>query len=289
MRRAALAACALFALMTGPAAAGRLRTFDLPGQSAICGAASADDGTVVGNSLPALGSGDAPVNFIYAQGAFTVLSLPFTTGFTAVSGVNRAGKFVGTNTVFGKNFSETITGFAVKNGVLRLVHIPGAAEVTVRGISDGDVIVGSYQTSSSAPTLGFIKRGNIVTTLNDGSGEVLPAASDSDGTRVVGTSMPAGDINSWLWQGGKFTPIAVPGALATFARGINRAGTVSGTYLTGSATAPVNHGFLLNGGTFSYYDVPGATGTEFSGINARGEATGCYSDSAGTHGLIYKP
>jgi hypothetical protein len=240
----------------------------------------------VGNSL----NTHPVVNFLYQNGSFTTLSPNFAGGFTAVTGINRAHAVVGTNETFGPNFTVAITGFALRDENRRIVRVPGAVTISAVNINNEGTIVGAYQTDVNGPTLGYIKHGTAITTLNDGSFHVQPAGIDPTGTMVVGTSvLPGGGFAAWLYQQGKFTPLSVPGAVATFASGINRAGTISGTYVTGSLSAPVSHGYFYKGGRYSTYDVPGASDTRLSGINAHGAVTGCYTDYAGTHGLIYTP
>jgi hypothetical protein len=286
MFRIATAACGAWLILAHPVTAGTLVGFDMPGQTAICGAAIADDGTVAGNSL----NTNPVANFLYQNGSFTTVSPNFARGFTAVTGINRSHALVGTNEIFGRNFTVTISGFTLRDEDQHSVHVPGAVTLSAVNINNDGTIVGAYQTDVNGPTLGYIKHGASITILNDGSGNVGPAGIDPTGTRVVGTSIAqSGAFAAWLWEAGHFMPISVPGAVATFASGINRAGTMSGTYLTGSLAAPVSHGYFYKGGRYVTYDVPGAAGTQLSGINAHGAVTGCYTDNAGTHGLIYTP
>lgn len=55
-------------------------------------------------------------------------------------------------------------------------------------------------------------------------------------------------------KGGVFTPIDYPGAVFTFAGGINNAGEIGGWYLDSSFNF---HGFLLQSGNFTTFDYPG--------------------------------
>ena len=87
-----------------------------------------------------------------------------------------------------------------------------------------------------------------------------------------------------------FTSIDVPGALGTFAYGINPAGAVTGTYFT---TGVLFHGFLrAANGTIATFDAPGAgtgsvQGTFAFGINLAGAITGYYIDASNVnHGFV---
>jgi hypothetical protein len=269
------------------ATAGSLKSFDLPSHGAICGAAIADDGAVVGNTTDLT---NPVVNFVYQGGSFTLLSPVVPAGLVDVTGINRSHTITGFDAVISNNFVISNTAFTLIGDSTSVLSILGAPSVTAAGINNAGVLVGSYQaTAGSGPTLGFVKRGNHVTTLDDGSGDVLPAGIDPAGTHVVGSSLRDGTFSGWLYSGGQFVPINFPGAIGTLVHGINRVGTISGTYFTGTASALVSHGLLDQNGVLTSYDVPGASSTELTGINMHDEVTGCYTDTAGTHGLIYKP
>jgi hypothetical protein len=70
---------------------------------------------------------------------------------------------------------------------------------------------------------------------------------------------------------GSFTPIDYPGAVATYAWGINPAGDIVGGYRDVSQN---RHGYLLSDGTFTSFDYPGAAWTEAWGISPRGDIVG---------------
>ncbi len=287
MIRFRAAACAAVLACSQPAWGARLSSFDLPG-FAVCGAAIADDGAVAGNLI-----GHAPAaSFIYQDGVFTLVPLSDAHGQTMVTGINRAHVLAGSNTVFGRDFSTRASGFLVYGAGSRAVRvdvpIPGAVSSTVTAITNDGTIAGSFQTAANGATLGYVRHGDKMTVLNDGSAMVTPSAIDPTGNRLAGTSLNGG-IVSWAYQDGRFTPVRVPGALVTFANGINRAGAVSGTYLTGSPGAPVRHGFVMSSGKYISFDAPHASATIFAGINAHGTVTGCFTDAFGTHGLIYTP
>jgi probable HAF family extracellular repeat protein len=81
-----------------------------------------------------------------------------------------------------------------------------------------------------------------------------------------------------------FTTIDVPGALATYAYGINDRNQIVGSYFDGFR----NHGYLWDEGVFTTIDVPGAQTTFAYGINARGQIVGtCDFFFSGTHGFLW--
>ena len=70
-----------------------------------------------------------------------------------------------------------------------------------------------------------------------------------------------------------FTTINYPGAVSTFAYGINPAGDIVGGYVDSSKH---EHGFVLSAGSFTSFDWPGSTWTEGWGINPQGDIVGQY-------------
>jgi|SRR2546423_1577423 probable HAF family extracellular repeat protein len=75
-----------------------------------------------------------------------------------------------------------------------------------------------------------------------------------------------------------YTTLDDPGATqGTFASGINDAGQIVGTYLTGTGV----HGFVYSGGTFTTLDDPSGIKTFATGINSAGHIVGYYTDSGG--------
>jgi uncharacterized membrane protein len=97
----------------------------------------------------------------------------------------------------------------------------------------------------------------------------------------------------WRHPDGSFTQIDFPGALMTFAKGINDQGEIAGLYivLTGQfdcshplATSITIHGFVRSPkGVFSTVDAPassGATSTGINAINEAGDVIGAYTSNA---------
>ena len=79
----------------------------------------------------------------------------------------------------------------------------------------------------------------------------------------------------------EYTVIDMPGAIATYATGID-GGNIVGRYYDGSAI----HGFSYDGTTYTTLDVPGATDTVLFGIDGS-NIVGWYSDANGNvHGFL---
>src|SRR6266542_2245758 len=92
-------------------------------------------------------------------------------------------------------------------------------------------------------------------------------------------------FHGFLYTGGTFTTIDVPGAIRTNAFGINDAGQIVGFF---QDTSGGTHGFLEIAGSFTTIDVPGAIVTAPSDINNAGQIVGYFADtSERNHGFLY--
>lgn len=87
----------------------------------------------------------------------------------------------------------------------------------------------------------------------------------------------------------RLTTIDYPGAVHTYALGINPAGDIVGAYVD---TLGREHGFALRNGQFISFDWPGSTWTDGYGINPRGDIVGQYgwieNGIKTTHGFLLK-
>lgn len=108
-----------------------------------------------------------------------------------------------------------------------------------------------------------------------GCGEGDEAAKQSGGSELEAR----GD------QSGAFTEIAVPGAAATVASGIDSAGTVVGWYHEGDSV----RGFIYRKGEFTTVDYPGAVLTQLHGIGPDGSLVGAFRMAGETHQFQGKP
>ncbi|MBV9198307.1 MAG: hypothetical protein JOY83_00955 [Alphaproteobacteria bacterium] len=121
----------------------------------------------------------------------------------------------------------------------------------------------------------------------------------NDSGVVVGNYRNCSDPNSlaclphgFVYTGGKFVTLDVPGASDTLAEGINNAGVIVGGYDNcTSVSSCASHGFIYSGGIFTTIDVPGGipAGTLIHGINNRGDIVGEYGTTfapAGFSGFV---
>jgi hypothetical protein len=112
---------------------------------------------------------------------------------------------------------------------------------------------------------------------------------------VAGSFTTSGGVTEAFLKlpGGSFHKIAVPGATATAAFGVNDNDTVVGTYTDGSGASATTHGFIwrIGGSLTTNVDDPNGIGTTtLNGINNEGDIVGFYVDSKGnTDGILAFP
>lgn len=197
--------------------------------------------------------------FGYVQTSVTSSHTPFLSlqppggWFSFAGGVNALGAVVGGYCVPPQqcNCPETMHGFSYSNGAYKTIDYPGAASTGAYGISDPGQIVGGYcdSTSTCAQSL-------------------IPTQ------------------HAFVENNGTFKELDYPGAQATQAYGINKAGTVVGIYEINN-DGP--HSFLYQNGQYKNIDFPGAVSTHASAINNKGIVAGYYEQAnAHTLGFVYQ-
>lgn len=121
------------------------------------------------------------------------------------------------------------------------------------------------------------------------AGTSTDAFGISNDGRIVGSYLSGTQRRGYLRAAnGDLTAFVFPGASATYAYGVNTAGTVVGAY---DDVDGKRHGFVRTAaGVFTTRDVPGAISTTLYGINDAGRIVGTYLDfNSFTHGLIFEP
>lgn len=95
----------------------------------------------------------------------------------------------------------------------------------------------------------------------------------------------AAESIGFVYSGGTYTTLAVPGAVYTQANSINNPGQVAGFYYGGGVEA----GFIYSGGTYTTLSVTGAEATVAFGINDSGQVVGNYIPGSGGRfeGFLY--
>jgi len=238
-------------------------------------------GQIVGyTSLPCTAASCAGiVGFLYSGGAYSTIEVPGRY-YTFLSGINDKGQIVG-STDFGD-------GFLYSNGTFSPLKIPDAYATIPQGINNAGQIVGTVYTPCTSMSVcpdpnasGFLYSGGTFSIIDATTSRPLEAAPDTRlqtfATDINDAGQIVGDIygsttgtHGFLYSGGTFSAIDVPGAQNTSVSDINNAGQIVGTFQDRTG----NHGFLYSSGTFSSFDFPCFTDTTVQGMNDAGQITG---------------
>lgn len=203
-----------------------------------------------------------------------------------------------------------------------LLKFPDAPVTNVNGINNSNVIVGSYYDSQYF-VHGFIYRAGKYTAVNFPGATMTEVLGINDYSDIVGTYQMPGTLNfhGFLLHNGVFTKINDPSAqIGTMAFGINKAGTIVGTFdneqgfiyengayrtlnapqLAGEPhqtqlnginnlgaivgqvfTGGIWRGFWINNNQIHYVEPAGSVDSQATGINGHGDVVGCHDVQAG--------
>jgi probable HAF family extracellular repeat protein len=180
--------------------------------------------------------------FLYSGGVFTSLPL------SAASGINDAGQIVGATQTIGNSQTPGEThGYLYINGTRTTIDFPGAGLTFPSSINNVGQIAGTFRYPGATGYIhGFVESNGVFTIVDE------PGFVDAylNGTIINGIN-DSGDMVGWIVKGsagcsfvyheGSFTCFSVPGALFTYAYGINNAGQIVGDYGFSVSAA---HGFI---------------------------------------------
>jgi hypothetical protein len=222
---------------------------------------------------------------------------------TQVTGLNNRGVTVGfwSNTNKGVGMDANF-GWVNVNGHFRMADFPNgspASPVTdqLLGVNDFDIAVGFYvDANGNSHGYEYNINTNSYSSIVDPNAPSasLTAAAINDLGQVAGfyTNPATGNTDGFLLSNGRLTDLAVKGASATMALGVNNLCEVVGTYTVGSGSSAVMHGFTWTARQgFTTVDDPHGIGTTtVNGVNDHGQLVGFYVDSAGnTDGFLATP
>jgi uncharacterized membrane protein len=266
-----------------------------------------NDGSVVGIAQIDASSPVIPFRYDIKRHRFTRLPEYDTgpTSYTLADGINNSGTIVGGESRDGgtKEFA-----FVLKRGDFELLSRPGSHKFTeARAVNAHGLISGYALNDSDGTYSGFI-----YDPVSDEWTDVLPSfvtiaqglnshdelvGNVYENAGVVCGACQAGPYGFFRAPGGFVAIFAVNG-VATAARGITDAGTITG-YLTiddGNVygfviPSPKRDGFqTVNVPAKDWVRFPGATGTFPEGISDDGTIAGLWTDGSGTiHGFIAAP
>jgi probable HAF family extracellular repeat protein len=176
----------------------------------------------------------------------------------------------------------------------------GAVNTRAFGINNAGQVVGTAAIYATAgATYGFIYNGGNFTNLSapgvtPGNGGSTVALGINSTGQIVGYAggvvSPGGVVGPYegfLYSGGAYQILSVPGATNTYANGINSTGEIVGYWDSESGTR--EGGFIYQNGVYTAINVPGATSTQPRAINDLGQILGTYVDASHiAHFFIYE-
>jgi uncharacterized membrane protein len=253
-------------------------TIDVPGAEATTVYGINGAGDVVGNYSTEIGG--ATHGFSFKGGEFALFDYPGGDSTTAF-GINDAGVISGW--VMIHSFTGAL-GFRYNGSHFAKIQAPGASATIVRGINNSGVVVGAQ--GSLSQVRGFESKGHVFKDIQPPGNYIAVFA---DGINNLGQAVGTTEEGSFLYSGGKYKRIAVPGAVMTSALGINDSGIIVGWY-EGCSPLCHLHGFVLRNGKYLSFDYPGAAETFGASINNAGQIVGTFDVEQQTyHGFVSSP
>jgi probable HAF family extracellular repeat protein len=185
-----------------------------------------NDGGVSVGTYSTQGTANVAKGFVLSGSTFTSFVHPKSVLGTTLTGINKFNSIVG----WYLDASENAHGFKrYSNGGLTSINYPGAQATYANAINDTGAIVGSY-TASNGTLHGFIYHGNQWATLDFPNTTGTELFGISNAGVILGLDHSPEQGRAFMYIGGGFKTIAVPGAFSTQANGIAPGGLlITGT------------------------------------------------------------
>jgi probable HAF family extracellular repeat protein len=217
---------------------GNFTFFSYPGGDSTLAVGINDSGLISGTAY--IRQYTAAVGFLYNGTTFSTIRARGETA-TLVHGINNAGLVVG-----GKGTLSAITGFELVGRKFHTISPPGTYTSTFGdGINNLDEVVGSTAGGFGSNN-GFAYKGGKFKTLTvPGSNDLTVAWGVNDSGIIVGSYGKCSPcaFYGFALMNGKYVSLRFPGAMETFASGINNAGQIVGSYTFDQQTY---HGFVTS-------------------------------------------
>jgi len=205
---------------------------------------------------------------------------------TEPGGINNAGVSVGLYIdSAGVQHGYILNGKKVTN-----LDDPKATAGTTGGSNlnpDGAIsVVGSYTSSSTGNSVGFLYKGGKYTDIPGPKGAVQTFGSAiNDSGAIVGYyADSAGVIHGYVLKNKKYKTLDVPGASGSYGTGINKSGQITLFWID---SAGAYESSLYNGKTYKTINVPGAPNSLSLDLNAAGDVCYQWIDASGVnHGAL---
>jgi probable HAF family extracellular repeat protein len=169
------------------------------------------------------------------------------------------------------------------------IDVPEAAATLPWGINKYGTVVGTYLDDGTGDAIGFRWSNGSITRYRYTGGIGTEFYGNNDAGDIVGAYEDGSDDrrhHGLVRSGGKYIPFDYPGALDTYARGINKYGSIVGYFFSSNGRYS---GFRKRSGGWTVLRYPGAVSTWAYGISNTGLVVGSYTDPSGlSHGFTYQ-
>jgi uncharacterized membrane protein len=213
---------------------------------------------------------------------FTTINVPGALQ-TLSLGINNSGVIVGQYV----DKSGVAHGYILNGKRVTTVDDPNGEDTFCNKVSSNVAIavVGSYTNLNTNEDAAFLYKHGKFTDIPGPTGAIASAAYGiNDRGEIVGYYLDSARVpHGFLLKGSTYTTLDVPGALRTFATGINNKGYIVLAWegSTGFESS------VYNGKTYKTIDVPGAAGSLAQAINTAGDVTYDWFDSSNVyHGAL---
>jgi probable HAF family extracellular repeat protein len=164
--------------------------------------------------------------FLDRHGHFTSVDVPGNSGGTEAFGLNGRGEIVG---LYFTDAGRQAHGFLVRGGHFTTIDVPGAAQTQLDGINRSGQMVGVFLPTDHPVFHGFVDDRGTVRVLEPPNATSSGAFGINNHGQIVGDFSDAQGSHGFLYSGGGFLTIDVPGFEGrTFTRGIDQRGDIVG-------------------------------------------------------------
>jgi hypothetical protein len=265
------------------ASASSLSLFQFPGSIDTNASGVNTSGQIVGTYQVAEGVAYGTYGFIRnADGTFLSFSVPQSNGgnglpSTYAYGINDSGEVVGTI-----NLGDNVEDAFLRNvdGSFDLFSIPGADATLAEGINNtGNMVVDAISGTGVQGVTSYLRTPDgTYTALSNNNWDIEALGLDNSGD-IVGLYVLPGDTGcdgqGFVYSGGSYSTVDVPGACQTIITGINDLGQIVGyAYFGDTLFSFVGS---ADGSSFTLLAFPGGTVSGIAnGINNGGAIVGDY-------------
>jgi hypothetical protein len=200
---------------------------------------------------------------------------------TYVTGVSNTGVVLG----YYLDSNSDAHGFSMANGQFTSIDDPEGTGTTPTGANSSGTIVGYYFSSSLNSTLAFSYSNGTFTNIGPDAGCINTYAFGiNDLGEMAGECETSSLLEGWIYTGGQYQIISVPGSDWSYASDINIHGST--TMIWNKANSNRVQSSIYNGTTFRNISEPNKSNTYAWAINAGGNVALSWTSGDSGYGAL---